>query len=71
MIFLHVLRWPGERLTLPPIPKRIIASCVVTGGKVSVQQTDAGIGVLVPTRDQRELDTIIALKLDGSAADIK
>ena len=70
-IYVHVLQWPGERLMLPPIPKRIIASSVVTGGKVTMHQTDAGIEILVPPSDRQELDTIIALKLDGPAADIK
>jgi alpha-L-fucosidase len=71
MIFVHVLQWPGERLTLPPISKKIIASHVVTGGKATVKQTDAGIEIFVPPGDRRELDTIIALELNGPAAGIK
>lgn len=71
LIYLHVLQWPGERLTLPPLPKRIISSRVVTGGKAAVKQTDAGIEIFLPLASRSELDTIIALKLDGPAADIK
>ena len=71
LVFVHVLQWPGERLTLPAIPQKIIASSVVTGGKVTVNQTDAGVEVFVPPGDRQELDTIVLLKLNAPAANIK
>lgn len=71
LIFVHVLQWPGERLMLPAIPQRIVARSVVTGGKVTVKQTGAGVEVSVPPGNQQELDTIILLKLDAPAAEIR
>ena len=71
LIFMHALQWPGERLMLPALPQKIIASSVVTGGKVTVNQTDAGVEVFVPPGDRQELDTIVLLKLDARAADTR
>jgi len=70
-IYVHVLAWPEQGLTLPPIPLKIVASLVVTGGAASVTQRDDGIALNVPPGDRQELDTIIALKLDGPASDIE
>ena len=70
VIYVHVLKWPGETLRLPPITRKITESRVLTGGQVKVTQTDEGIEVSVPQADRQELDTLIALRLDGSAGDI-
>jgi len=70
-IFVHVLQWPGEKLTLPPLSRNIVASRLVTGGQVTVKQTDAGVDIFVPPGDRQELDTIVALKLNGAAEDLK
>ncbi|MFH1715780.1 MAG: alpha-L-fucosidase, partial [Planctomycetota bacterium] len=42
-IYVHVLKWPDGSMVLPPIPKKIIASSVLTGGSVTVRQTGEGI----------------------------
>jgi alpha-L-fucosidase len=66
-IYIHVLNWPEDTLTLPPIPKKIVASSVMTGGAVTVRQTKQAIEISVPKAYRRELDTIIVLELDGPA----
>jgi alpha-L-fucosidase len=60
-IYLHILRWPEDTLKLPAYGRRIARSTVLTGGKASVTQTDAGIQVSVDRRDP--LDTIVKLTL--------
>jgi alpha-L-fucosidase len=70
-IFLHVLSWPGEKLTLPPVPKKIIASSVMTGGTATVRQTEESIEISVPKAYRQEIDTIIKLDLDGPAGEIE
>ncbi|MBC8468150.1 MAG: alpha-L-fucosidase [Planctomycetes bacterium] len=69
-IYIHVLNWQEATLTLPPIPKKIIAGSVMTGGTVIVRQTKEAVEISVPKSYQRELDTIVVLELDGSASTI-
>jgi alpha-L-fucosidase len=69
-IYVHILSWPDEKLLLPPIPKKIIASSVLTGGTAAVKQGKEAIEISVPKDYRREIDTIIKLELDGSAREI-
>jgi len=71
LIFVHVLKWPAKRLTLPALSQKIIASSVLTGGKVKVNQTGSGVELYVPPDDRQELDTIVLLKLNAPVAAIK
>lgn len=67
MIYLHVLKWPDNKLVLPAIPAKIIRASVLTGGEATVTQTGQGVEIFVPTADRSETDTVIALQLDSSA----
>jgi alpha-L-fucosidase len=70
-IFVHVLHWPDdEPPSLPPLRQKIVASRLLGGGEVEVKQTDARITINVPPAARQELDTVIELKLDGSAVEI-
>lgn len=66
-VFVHVLRWKGDSITLPSLPRKIMAHAVLTGGQAQVQPTDQGIVISVPAADRQDIDTIIRLDLDGSA----
>ncbi|MBN2293351.1 MAG: alpha-L-fucosidase [Pirellulales bacterium] len=70
-IYVHVLKWDEDVLVLPPIEKKIVSHSLMTGGKAQVKQTHEGIAIRVPAEHRNELDTIIALELDGLAADLK
>lgn len=70
-VYLHVLAWPAETLQLPPLPKKILASSLLTGGTVTVTQSEDGVTVEVPPACRQELDTIIVLKIDGPAREIE
>jgi alpha-L-fucosidase len=70
IIYVHILNWPGEKLTLPPIPKKIITSSILTGGTVTVRQTNESIEISVPEAYRQEIDTIIKLDMDGPAEEI-
>jgi alpha-L-fucosidase len=69
-IYVHVLNWSDDRLVLPAISKKIIASNVLTGGQATVKQTNEAIEINVPKAYRKELDTIIELKLNGPAGEI-
>jgi alpha-L-fucosidase len=70
-VYVHVMSWPGDTLTLPAIPAKIVRSSALTGGKVTVKQTDAGLEVSLPAADRQEIDTVIALELDRPAMEIE
>ncbi len=69
-IYLHVLRWPGDEVRLPPIPKRIVGSSLLGGGKVDCRQTAEGIAIRVAAADRDPIDTVIKLELEGDAMEI-
>jgi alpha-L-fucosidase len=69
-IYLHLLDPKRETVKLPPIPKKILSNSVLTGGTAIVKQTGSAIEVRVPEKDRQPIDTIVALKLDGPAAEI-
>ncbi|MHC4404154.1 MAG: discoidin domain-containing protein [Planctomycetota bacterium] len=54
---------------LPPIEKKILTSRLLTGGTVTVTQTDESIEVSVPEPHRQPIDTIVVLELDGPAAE--
>ncbi len=70
-IYVHILDWPGDTITLPALPRRVTDSSLLTGGTLSVRQTPEGIEIHVPARDRQEIDTIVKLTLDGSAIEIE
>jgi alpha-L-fucosidase len=70
VVYLHVLRWAGDTLTLPNLPRKIVRSTLLTGGELSLKQASDGITVTVPAQDRQAIDTLVKLELDGSALDI-
>ncbi|UCG59503.1 MAG: alpha-L-fucosidase [Phycisphaerales bacterium] len=69
-IYVHVLDWQGETLQLPPIDRKVVRGTLLTGGTVELKRTEEGIAVNVPERYRRDIDTIVALELDGPAFEI-
>jgi alpha-L-fucosidase len=86
-IFVHLLSYNGKTVTLPSIPRKIVASSVLTGGTAQVVQKDKGIAIRVdalpscsPANGAAALvlpsvapktDCILKLELDGSAMDLE
>ena len=69
-VYLHIMRWPGEVITLPPIKAKIVSHSVLTGGKAIVKQSDTEITVTLVPKDRDPLDTIVVLHLDRAAGDL-
>jgi alpha-L-fucosidase len=69
-VYLHILRWPNDTISLPGAPRKILRHSVLTGGEAAVRQTEQGIQVSVPSASRDPVDTIVRLELDGSAHDI-
>jgi alpha-L-fucosidase len=68
-VYVHILKWPGDAVTLPGIAKKIVSASVLTGGKADVKQTDEAVTISLPQGDRQEIDTIITLTLDGPASE--
>ncbi len=67
VVYLHILRWPNETLTLPALPGKIKRSSLLTGGKARVKQTAEGLTISVAAAQRHAIDTIVKLELDGPA----
>lgn len=65
VIYLHIIRWPGDTIKLPAIKQKIVKHSVLTGGEATVTQSDGGIVVSVPSANRDATDTIIKLELDA------
>ena len=71
-IYLFVMKWPDEGpLRLPAITMKIKTSKALSGGKVTVTQTDSGVLVDVSPEDRADIATVIKLTVDGDAFEIK
>ena len=70
-IYLHLLDPNMEVVKLAPLARKIVGSSVLTGGAATVRQTDNAVEVSVAKADRQPIDTIVALKLDGPAAEAK
>src|ERR1019366_4125707 len=57
-VYLHVLRWDADHMALPPLPRKVTASAVLTGGTVTVEQTADALTLTVPPANRRPLDTL-------------
>jgi alpha-L-fucosidase len=70
MVFVHILRWPGETLSLPNLPRKVAAASLLPKGRARVTQTTDHLIIAVPERYRQPVDTVVRLELDGSAMDI-
>ena len=69
-IFIHGLNWSSGRISLPPIPARIIGSRTLHGDKVGIQQTESGIELTAAPGKHDVGDTVVALEVDKDAITI-
>ncbi|MCL4401141.1 MAG: alpha-L-fucosidase [Acidobacteria bacterium] len=69
-IYLHVLRWNGESVILPPLPKKVLKSSLLSGGRGRVDQTADGLRITVAEKDRQAGDTVLKVQVSGSAMDI-
>jgi alpha-L-fucosidase len=69
-VYVHVLRWEGDTITLPDIPSRVLRASLLGGGRVEWKQTGAGIAISAAAADRQEIDTIVKLELDKPALEI-
>jgi hypothetical protein len=66
-VYVHVLEWKGDPVSLPALPGKVVSSSVLTGGRADVKQTETGTEITVPAAERQDIDTIVALQLDKPA----
>ena len=67
-IYLHILKWSGDRLHLPPLRAKVVIVMALTGGSPALEQTAAGVTIVLPPDQQDKIDTVVKLELDAPAA---
>ena len=65
-VYLHILKWDGNRLKLPPLKSKIINEEAMNGGLVEVEQTAGGTIVRMPLREHNEVDSVVKLELEAN-----
>lgn len=70
-VYLHIMKWEDGKVSLPSLPAKVVSASLMTGGDLSVTQTDNGIEIAVPAEDRKPYDTIVVLELDRPSADIE
>jgi alpha-L-fucosidase len=66
-VYLHLMDWQGDAVTLPPLPRHVLAARTLTGGRVTVRQTAEALEVTLPKSDHDPIDTLVELRLDRPA----
>jgi alpha-L-fucosidase len=62
-VYLHILKWEKDQITLPPLEARIKKCTALTGGKPSVSQNADRIVVSLPGAAKKRI-TVLKLELD-------
>ncbi|MDE2183126.1 MAG: alpha-L-fucosidase [Alphaproteobacteria bacterium] len=62
-IYLHVLSWPQDTLSLPAPARKVVRATVLGGADVPIEQTGEAMRLAVPAHDRDPIDTIIRLEL--------
>ena len=71
-VYVHVLDWKGaSSLRLPAIPAKVLGASLMGGGAAGFTQSDQGIEISVQPANQSGTDTVVVLRLDQPASQIK
>lgn len=69
-VYLHIMQRQGQSVTLPSLPVKVRSASVLSGGKAGVIQEGGKLIISVPEPAHDPLDTVVKVKLDGSAMEI-
>ncbi|MBM3493033.1 MAG: hypothetical protein FJX72_01730, partial [Armatimonadetes bacterium] len=70
-VYVHVLRWDGDIVRLPPLGRRVRSCRALTGGTPTLRSGADGIEIGLPPDSRSDVVTVFALELAGSAMAIK
>jgi len=74
-IYIHVLRWKGDSVELPALPRKIQSAVLLNDdavkiGLARVSRPDGELIITVPPGARDANDTVVKLTVDGSATDL-
>jgi alpha-L-fucosidase len=69
-IYLFLLPEAPDTLHLPPCGSKVVSSHLLTGGSISLTQTDAGIDLSVPQTARDPSTTVVELTMDAEVAEM-
>ena len=61
-IYVHVFKWDGNKVQLPPLERTIQSASVLGGGTAEFRQDENGVELRVPRTKQDGVDTIVVLR---------
>jgi alpha-L-fucosidase len=68
VVYLHIQKWDGNRLALPPLDAKIVSSSVLTGGNAAVVQSADNTMITMPVGEHDSVDTIVRIVLNRPAS---
>jgi alpha-L-fucosidase len=69
-VYLHVFQWDRDQIELPSLPRKVKSAAILGGGPARFERHDAKSHLRVALADQKPINTIVKLELDGSAMEI-
>jgi len=64
--YLHILRWPGERLTLPGVDRPVISARWLGGAELECESGPGGVTLHLPPVAPDDVDSIASLRVKCS-----
>jgi alpha-L-fucosidase len=62
-IYLHILNWPGERLTIPGVKRSVIAARWLDGAPLQFEVAGENVTIRLPAAAPDAVDSIVVLEL--------
>ena len=70
-IYLHVLDWPAEKLSIPKIDQKIAKSYILNGEEFEIKYKSDFMEVSIPENHRKSRNTILVFEIDGNVLDIE
>ncbi|MCY2994327.1 MAG: hypothetical protein NTY19_41605 [Planctomycetota bacterium] len=70
-MYVHVFQWNGDTLTLRPLKEKVLEAVALTGGAVTLKQTDRDVTLSLAWEHQDPIVTLIKLTLDRTVSEIQ
>lgn len=69
-IYVHLIDASISKITLPPIPARVMKASCLTGEPINFTQDPAALNLTLTRNNRNEINVVIALELDKAANEI-